>query len=73
MSHSPVNGAYTELYCALSDDLADKSGQWVIPWGRMSNIREDLAASTLSTAEGGTGVGDEFWIWCSEQIRPFET
>ncbi len=72
MSHSPVKGAYTELYCGFSDDLADKSGQWIIPWGRVGPIREDLALSTLSKEEGGNGLGEEFWDWCQRQIREFE-
>lgn len=73
MSWPAVNAAYTELYCAFSDDLADKSGQWVIPWGRIGKIREDLVKSTLAKNEGGKGLGDQFHVWCEDQIREFET
>lgn len=43
----------------------------VVPWGRFMNVRRDLQEATMSNAEGGTGVGKEFWDWSEEQIKPF--
>ncbi|KAI0403678.1 hypothetical protein F4802DRAFT_570617, partial [Xylaria palmicola] len=35
--HPPINGAYTELFAGLSPELTmEKSGAWVVPFGRFS-------------------------------------
>ncbi|RYP75977.1 hypothetical protein DL771_002049 [Monosporascus sp. 5C6A] len=70
--HPPVYGAYTELFAGLSPEVTlEKSGGWVVPWGRFDSIREDLVVSSRSKAEGGTGVAEEFWKWSEEQIKPY--
>lgn len=43
----------------------------VAPWGRFISLREDIEASSKSKAEGGTGIGEEFWRWTEEQVKSF--
>ncbi|RYP46800.1 hypothetical protein DL768_007042 [Monosporascus sp. mg162] len=70
--HPPVYGAYTELFAGLSPEVTlEKSGGWIVPWGRFGSIRNDLVISSKSRAEGGTGVAEEFWKWSEEQIKPY--
>jgi len=71
--HPPIKGAYTELFAGLSPDVTlEKSGGWIIPWGRLGTIREDLQQSAKSEAEGGTGVAEKFWEWTEEQVKPYQ-
>ncbi|EGR49917.1 uncharacterized protein TRIREDRAFT_3287 [Trichoderma reesei QM6a] len=68
----PINGAYSELFCGLSPEVtADKSGSYVIPWGRFASIREDIEKGTKSPEEGGSGLGKIWYDWCMEQVAPF--
>ncbi|KAL7916565.1 NAD(P)-binding protein [Trichoderma velutinum] len=67
-----INGAYSELFCGLSPEVtADKSGSYVIPWGRIAKIRDDLEMGSRSTKEGGTGMSKMWYDWCLEQVEPF--
>lgn len=64
--YPPVNGAYTELFAGLSPDAANiKTSQWVIPWGRITDLRKDLYS----------GPGEDnarlFWEWSEEQVAPY--
>ncbi|KAI4858712.1 NAD(P)-binding protein [Hypoxylon rubiginosum] len=70
--HPPILGAYCELFAGLSPDVTlEKTGKWVIPWGRFQNVRSDLEAASRSASEpGGTGIADKFWEWSEEQIKP---
>ncbi|KAE9378419.1 putative estradiol 17 beta-dehydrogenase [Stipitochalara longipes BDJ] len=70
--YPPINGAYTELFAGLSPDVTiEKSGDWVIPWGRFYLIRNDLIEATKTKAEGGTGGTNDFWEWSEEQVDAF--
>jgi len=70
--YTPIHGAYTELFCGLSPEItAEKNGAWVQPWGRIVDIRADLAKGAKSEAEGGTGVAEKFWAWTEEQVKPY--
>ncbi|CAM1505936.1 Fc.00g115730.m01.CDS01 [Cosmosporella sp. VM-42] len=67
-----IMGAYTELYAGLSADITiDKSGSWVIPFGRIYPIRKDLVSATKTTAEGGNGTGTKFWEWTEDQVKDY--
>ncbi|SPO01770.1 related to Oxidoreductase, short-chain dehydrogenase [Cephalotrichum gorgonifer] len=67
-----VYGAYTELFAGLSPEvMMEKSGSWVVPWGRFKGLRADLVAATRTKEEGGSGIGRRFWEWTEEQIKPF--
>lgn len=64
--HPPVKVAYTEFFAGLSPDAADiKTSQWVIPWGRITNLRKDLHS----------GLGEKnvklFWKWSEEQVAQY--
>ncbi|KAI1167992.1 hypothetical protein F5B18DRAFT_341598 [Nemania serpens] len=70
--HPPINGSYTELFAGLSPEVTmEKSGAWVVPFGRFMQCRKDLQEATRTKAEGGSGIAGEFWDWTEEQIRPF--
>ncbi|GFP52851.1 short-chain dehydrogenase/reductase [Trichoderma asperellum] len=70
----PINGAYSELFCGLSPEVtAEKSGSYVIPWGRIAKIREDIENGSRSIQEGGTGMAEKWYDWCFERIEPFMT
>ncbi|KAI0977226.1 hypothetical protein F4678DRAFT_412208 [Xylaria arbuscula] len=70
--HPSINGAYTELFAGLSPDVTlDKSGGWIVPFGRFMSIRKDLKEATKTKAEGGSGIAKEFWEWTEEQVRPY--
>ncbi|KAL1852355.1 putative secondary metabolism biosynthetic enzyme [Diaporthe australafricana] len=72
LMYSPVNGAYTELFAGLSPDITlSKTGCWVVPFGRVYPIREDLNLATKPESEGGTGGTLKFWEWTEEQVRPY--
>ncbi|CAE7015500.1 hypothetical protein PTNB73_01279 [Pyrenophora teres f. teres] len=64
--HPVVLGAYTELYGALSPDVVGiQSNEWVIPWGRMTQLREDYYS------EEGMANAKAFWEWCEKEVEPF--
>ncbi|KAF4617066.1 hypothetical protein G7Y89_g15081 [Cudoniella acicularis] len=72
IGYPPVNGAYTELFAGLSPKVTiEKSGDWIIPWGRFYPIRKDLVAATKTKAEGGNGGAHNFWEWTEEQVKPY--
>jgi hypothetical protein len=35
-------------------------------------VRQDIADAGRSVAEGGSGIGEEFWTWCNEQVKEFK-
>ncbi|KAF4975347.1 hypothetical protein FZEAL_7854 [Fusarium zealandicum] len=70
--YPPINGAYTELFAAFSPEITtEKTGIWVVPWGRFLPIRSDLQKGSLSESEGGTGIAEKFWAWSEEQVKPY--
>ncbi|KAI1106943.1 short-chain dehydrogenase [Jackrogersella minutella] len=69
-----INGAYTELFAGLSNEVTlQRSGDWVVPWGRFSDIpiRGDLRQGSKPQSEGGTGIAEKFWSWTEEQVKPY--
>ncbi|KAI1505572.1 hypothetical protein F5X99DRAFT_405054 [Biscogniauxia marginata] len=71
-TYPPVNGAYTELFAAFSDEVTmEKSGGWIVPWGRFADIRKPLYLGSKPQSEGGTGIAQKFWEWSEEQTSPF--
>ncbi|KAI0154788.1 short-chain dehydrogenase [Xylariaceae sp. FL1272] len=67
-----VNGAYTELYAGLSNDITMKNtGCWVIPFGRIGEFRKDLQKVARSPEEGGEGNAAKFWDWTEEQVKKY--
>ena len=43
----------------------------VIPWGRISTIREDIRNSGIPESEGGSGLGARFWDWCEAEVKVY--
>ncbi|KAI0400854.1 short-chain dehydrogenase [Xylaria palmicola] len=70
-TYPTVNGAYTELFAGISDEVADNSGAWIVPWGRIENIRSDLLEGSRPVEEGGTGIARQFWEWSDEQTSKY--
>lgn len=72
ITYAPVNGAYTELFAGLSPEVASmKPGSWVIPFGRISPLRKDLAESGRLVEDGGSGKAKEFWEWSEKQVEDY--
>ncbi|KAI8631156.1 hypothetical protein F5Y19DRAFT_473555 [Xylariaceae sp. FL1651] len=70
--YAPINGAYTELFAGLSPEVTmEKSGGWVVPFGRFMRPRKDLGEATKTEAEGGSGIARKFWEWNEEQVRSY--
>ncbi|KAM0469103.1 hypothetical protein ACHAP7_010215 [Fusarium lateritium] len=71
-TYPSIYGAYTELFAAFSSEITlQKSGTWVVPWGRFMPIRPDLQKGALPESEGGTGMAEWFWKWSEEQVKPY--
>ncbi|KAK3173717.1 hypothetical protein OEA41_007049 [Lepraria neglecta] len=68
----PIYGAYTEIYSGLSPTITMKdTGKWVVPWGRLYPIRQDLPDAIKPETEGGNGHAKKFWEWSEEQVRGY--
>ena len=71
LCHPPVQGAYTELYAGLSQDLSLEKGDqgaWIVPWGQRSSMRPDMLAEAQ---KGEDGVGGKLWRWCEEVVKEY--
>jgi NAD(P)-dependent dehydrogenase (short-subunit alcohol dehydrogenase family) len=67
-----VFGAYTELYAGYSPAItASQNGAYVAPWGRIQNVRKDVAIGMKSEKEGGTGIAERFWAWCEQETKKY--
>ncbi|KAF3003771.1 hypothetical protein E8E13_009981 [Curvularia kusanoi] len=63
LQHAPVNGAYTELFAGLAPEAGKlEEGEWVIPWGRVAEVRKDLVTK---------GKAEPFWKWSEDQVERF--
>ncbi|KAI1168521.1 short-chain dehydrogenase [Nemania serpens] len=71
-TYPTVNGAYTELFAAISDEVnMQNSGAWIVPWGRVENIRKDLLEGSKPEEAGGTGIAQKFWKWSEQQTSRY--
>ncbi|ORY02748.1 putative estradiol 17 beta-dehydrogenase [Clohesyomyces aquaticus] len=72
LGYPPPMGACTELFAGLSPEVTmEKSGSWVIPFGRFYPLRQDLINATKSEAEGGTGGCRKFWDWSENEVKSY--
>lgn len=69
ISYPKINGAYTELYACFSPDV--KSGDWIIPFGRVGTIKDSLKDGAKDESEGGKGTASRFWEWQEEQVKQY--
>jgi retinol dehydrogenase 12 len=68
----PVYGAYSELYAALFPGLKEEhNGGFLLAWGRVGELQEDIAKGLKSKSEGGTGTAAKFIEYCDHEIKPF--
>ncbi|KAK5996261.1 Short-chain dehydrogenase/reductase iacJ [Cladobotryum mycophilum] len=64
--------ALTELYAGLSKDITiENNACYIVPFGRIVEIRKDLVNAMKPTEEGGTGRAAEFWDFCFEKSRDY--
>ena len=67
-----VYGAYTELWSGLSERITTRdNGKYIAPWGRVANVRADIAAGLESKEEGGSGAALKFWNWSEKETRQY--
>ncbi|KAI1176531.1 putative estradiol 17 beta-dehydrogenase [Nemania sp. FL0916] len=72
LNYPPVNGAYAQLWAGLSPEVTnEKSGHYVVPFGRFYPIRDDLSAAVKPESEGGYGTTAKFWEWSEAQVVKF--
>lgn len=70
----PIKGAYTELYSAVSDDLSmEHVGQYIVPWGRPSDVREDVGEGCLPSQDGKETGSERFVSWCDQTVADFKS
>ncbi|KAF2625141.1 NAD(P)-binding protein [Macroventuria anomochaeta] len=66
-TYPAVNGAYTEFFAGLSPEVkALKQNEWVIPFGRISPLRTDVAEAGLEGGKAG-----KFWEWSDSQASRY--
>ncbi|KAG6357821.1 hypothetical protein INS49_013700 [Diaporthe citri] len=66
-------GAYTELFAGFSPEVTvEKNGSFLIPWGRFSSLRDDIAAGTRPKGQDGTGLSKKFWDYCESDVGSFK-
>ncbi|OHF02116.1 hypothetical protein CORC01_02695 [Colletotrichum orchidophilum] len=67
------HGAYSELFAACSPDVSmEKSGLYIIPWGRFGCIPEDIAEGFKAGSSGGKSLTRKFWNWCERETLSFQ-
>lgn len=70
LHYHPINGAYTQLFAGLSPEVA-RPGSYVLPWGRVGQICEDLQQAVRSESEGGVDLARRFWDWSEKQVEKY--
>ncbi|KAM7187826.1 putative estradiol 17 beta-dehydrogenase [Naviculisporaceae sp. PSN 640] len=75
LCYKSIFGVYTLLFATFSPDVAgnkvDWTKEWVIPWGRVDEVRTDLPKAVLPEEEGGNGNSTQFWEWCETKVKDF--
>lgn len=67
-----IYGAYSELFAGLSGRISSSNnGVWVIPWGEIATPRKDIDEARKLQAEGGSGIAEQFWDWCEQQVTAY--
>jgi retinol dehydrogenase 12 len=62
--HTPIHGAYTELYAGLSPELTIEKDQGVFiwPWGRRGSVRGDIVVECKAG-----GNSEKLYQWCERE------
>ncbi|KAE9376138.1 putative short-chain dehydrogenase [Stipitochalara longipes BDJ] len=70
---APVYGAYSELYAGFSPQLkAEDNGGYVMAWGRVAGLPEDITTGLKGKAEGGSGAAEMFLEYCERETKKFQ-
>ncbi|KAF2102988.1 NAD(P)-binding protein [Rhizodiscina lignyota] len=68
-------GAYSPLFAGWSEEVIDmekgSKGDWVIPWGRLADVRSDIKVHLKRQSDGGGGDAERFWNWCEKMTSDF--
>ncbi|KAJ0114144.1 hypothetical protein J7T55_007978 [Diaporthe amygdali] len=70
LHYHPIKGAYTQLFAGLSPEVT-KPGSYILPWGRVGPICEDLQRAAKPESEGGVDLTWKFWDWSEKQVEKF--
>lgn len=66
MSHPVRFGALTELYAGLSDDVAERNGCFVVPFGHVGGTVPKVEEGILQR-----NSGTKLWDLCNDKVRDF--
>ena len=67
-------GAYTELYAGWSEEMGrqEHNGGYVIPWGRVSDVRSEVQREVDRGLQGDEGSkATRFWDWCARETKAY--
>ncbi|KAK0631098.1 hypothetical protein B0T17DRAFT_616661 [Bombardia bombarda] len=70
-----IKGAYSELFAGLSPEITlEKTGAWIIPWGRFGKVRPDLERGALPASDDlpGSGLADRWVEWEEQQVSSYK-
>ncbi|KAH7374071.1 putative short-chain dehydrogenase [Cadophora sp. MPI-SDFR-AT-0126] len=68
----PVYGAYSEMYAGFSPELEAKhNGGYVMAWGRIAPLPDDISKALKGKAEGGSGARQIFVEYCDRETKEF--
>lgn len=70
MHYHPINGAYTQLFAGLSPEVTSP-GSYVLPWGRVGPICDDLQRAVRPECDGGVDLARKFWDWSEKQVEKY--
>ncbi|KAK5691801.1 short-chain alcohol dehydrogenase [Elasticomyces elasticus] len=67
-----VFGAYTELYAGWAEETgrAEHHGGYVLPWGRVGDVRADVQHE-IKAGKKGEGKAVKFWEWCDSETKAY--
>ncbi|KAH7374188.1 putative short-chain dehydrogenase [Cadophora sp. MPI-SDFR-AT-0126] len=69
---SPVYGAYSELYAGFSPEVTpEHNGGYMMAWGRIGELTNDVKDGWKSEAKGGTGAAKKFLEYCGRETKDF--
>ncbi|KAK4891240.1 short-chain alcohol dehydrogenase [Elasticomyces elasticus] len=67
-----VFGGYTELYAGWAEETgrAEHHGGYVLPWGRLGDVRADVQHE-IDVGKKGEGKAVKFWEWCDRETKAY--
>ncbi|KAK3650661.1 short-chain alcohol dehydrogenase [Elasticomyces elasticus] len=67
-----VFGGYTELYAGWAEETgrAEHHGGYVLPWGRVGDVRDDVQHE-IEAGKKGEGKAVKFWEWCDSETKAY--